>query len=233
MKDSEKKSGFLHNGRQVILVTVILLVICGLLFPLLLTGLSSVLFPHQANGSLIEVDGQVVGAEHVGQEFTQDYYLWGRPSAYHYNTYYEDEEGNQTYSDGSEYAGLSSGSNNYAPSNPALTERIEADLETFLAKNPDVSVEDIPADLLTASGSGLDPDISPESAEIQVPRIAKASGLSEDEVREIIARHTEGKFLGIFGDETVNVLGVNIDIAMAMGLLNTDDDANTEARLAE
>lgn len=233
MKDSEKKSGFLHNGRQVILVTVILLVICGLLFPLLLTGLSSVLFPHQANGSLIEVDGQVVGAEHVGQEFTQDYYLWGRPSAYHYNTYYEDEEGNQTYSDGSEYAGLSSGSNNYAPSNPALTERIEADLETFLAKNPDVSVEDIPADLLTASGSGLDPDISPESAEIQVPRIAKASGLSEDEVREIIARHTEGKFLGIFGDETVNVLGVNIDIAMAMGLLNTDDDAKTEARLAE
>lgn len=233
MKDSEKKSGFLHNGRQVILVTVILLVICGLLFPLLLTGLSSVLFPHQANGSLIEVDGQVVGAEHVGQEFTQDYYLWGRPSAYHYNTYYEDEEGNQTYSDGSEYAGLSSGSNNYAPSNPALTERIEADLETFLARNPDVSVEDIPADLLTASGSGLDPDISPESAEIQVPRIAKASGLSEDEVREIIARHTEGKFLGIFGDETVNVLGVNIDIAMAMGLLNTDDDANTEARLAE
>lgn len=233
MKDSEKKSGLLHNGRQVILVTVILLVICGLLFPLLLTGLSSVLFPHQANGSLIEVDGQVVGAEHVGQEFTQDYYLWGRPSAYHYNTYYEDEEGNQTYSDGSEYAGLSSGSNNYAPSNPALTERIEADLETFLAKNPDVSVEDIPADLLTASGSGLDPDISPESAEIQVPRIAKASGLSEDEVREIIARHTEGKFLGIFGDETVNVLGVNIDIAMAMGLLNTDDDANTEARLAE
>lgn len=233
MKDSEKKSGFLHNGRQVILVTVILLVICGLLFPLLLTGLSSVLFPHQANGSLIEVDGQVVGAEHVGQEFTQDYYLWGRPSAYHYNTYYEDEEGNQTYSDGSEYAGLSSGSNNYAPSNPALTERIEADLETFLAKNPDVSVEDIPADLLTASGSGLDPDISPESAEIQVPRIAKASGLSEDEVREIIARHTEGKFLGIFGDETVNMLGVNIDIAMAMGLLNTDDDANTEARLAE
>ena len=233
MKDSEKKSGFLHNGRQVILVTVILLVICGLLFPLLLTGLSSVLFPHQANGSLIEVDGQVVGAEHVGQEFTQDYYLWGRPSAYHYNTYYENEEGNQTYSDGSEYAGLSSGSNNYAPSNPALTERIEADLETFLAKNPDVSVEDIPADLLTASGSGLDPDISPESAEIQVPRIAKASGLSEDEVREIIARHTEGKFLGIFGDETVNVLGVNIDIDMAMGLLNTDDDANTEARLAE
>ena len=223
----------MHNGRQVILVTVILLVICGLLFPLLLTGLSSVLFPHQANGSLIEVDGQVVGAEHVGQEFTQDYFLWGRPSAYHYNTYYEDEEGNQTYSDGSEYAGLSSGSNNYAPSNPALAERVQADLEAFLAKNPDVKAEDIPTDLLTASGSGLDPDISPESAEIQVPRIAKASGLSEDEVREIIARHTEGKFLGIFGDETVNVLGVNIDIAMAMGLLNTDDDANTEARLAE
>lgn len=234
MKDSAKTmNGLLHNSRQVVLITVVLLIICGLLFPLLLTGLSSVLFPHQANGSLIEVDGRIVGSEHVGQEFTQDYYLWGRPSAYHYNTYYEDEAGNQTYSDGSEFAGLSSGSSNYAPSNPALTERIEADLQTFLAKNPKVQVEDIPADLLTASGSGLDPDISPESAEIQVPRIALASGLSEDEVREIISNHTEGKLWGIFGDETVNVLGVNIDIAKAMGLLNVHDGSTARDTSAE
>ena len=114
---------------------------------------------------------------------------------------------------------LSSGSNNYAPSNPALTERVEADLETFLEKNPEVKEEDIPTDLLTASGSGLDPHISPDSAEIQIPRIVEASGLSEEEVREIIDRNTEGKTLGVFGEDKVNVLLVNIEIAQAMGLI--------------
>lgn len=217
MKDSVKS--FLHNARQAVLVTVVLMVICGFLFPCVLTGLAGVIFPHQAGGSLIEVDGKVVGAENVGQEFTEDYYLWSRPSAYHYNVYVEDAEGNQTYRDGSEYPGLSSGSNNYAPSNPALTERVEADLENFLAKNPDVKREDIPTDLLTASGSGLDPHISPASAEVQVPRIAKASGLSEDTVRELIAENTQGKALGIFGEETVNVLETNLAIAQEMGLL--------------
>ncbi|PWM59006.1 MAG: K(+)-transporting ATPase subunit C [Subdoligranulum variabile] len=217
MKDSVKS--FLHNARQAVLVTVVLMVICGFLFPCVLTGLAGVIFPHQAGGSLIEVDGKVVGAENVGQEFTEDYYLWSRPSAYHYNVYVEDAEGNQTYRDGSEYPGLSSGSNNYAPSNPALTERVEADLENFLAKNPDVKREDIPTDLLTASGSGLDPHISPASAEVQVPRIAKASGLSEDTVRELIAENTKGKVLGIFGEETVNVLETNLAIAQEMGLL--------------
>ena len=207
---------FLHNGRQALLVTIVLLLICGLLFPLLLTGLSKVFFPSQAAGSLVTVDGQVVGAKNVGQEFTEDYYLWGRPSAYHYNTYVEQEDGTQTYNDGSEFAGLSSGSNNYAPSNPALTERVEADLETFLEKNPEVKEEDIPTDLLTASGSGLDPHISPDSAEIQIPRIVEASGLSEEEVREIIDRNTEGKTLGVFGEDKVNVLLVNIEIAQAM-----------------
>ena len=162
---------FLHNGRQALLVTIVLLLICGLLFPLLLTGLSKVFFPSQAAGSLVTVDGQVVGAKNVGQEFTEDYYLWGRPSAYHYNTYVEQEDGTQTYNDGSEFAGLSSGSNNYAPSNPALTERVEA------------------------------------------------SGLSEEEVREIIDRNTEGKTLGVFGEDKVNVLLVNIEIAQAMGLI--------------
>ena len=210
---------FLHNGRQALLVTIVLLLICGLLFPLLLTGLSKVFFPSQAAGSLVTVDGQVVGAKNVGQEFTEDYYLWGRPSAYHYNTYVEQEDGTQTYNDGSEFAGLSSGSNNYAPSNPALTERVEADLETFLEKNPEVKEEDIPTDLLTASGSGLDPHISPDSAEIQIPRIVEASGLSEEEVREIIDRNTEGKTLGVFGEDKVNVLLVNIEIAQAMGLI--------------
>ena len=168
--------------------------------------------------------GQAVGAKNVGQDFTEDYFMWCRPSAYNYNTYYEeDTDGDgqveQYYNDGSEFAGLSSGSNNYAPSNPALTERVEADIEEFLEKNPGVSREDIPTDLMTASGSGLDPHISPASAEVQIPRIVEASGLSEDEVRQIIADNTKGKTLGVFGEETVNVLGVNLDIALAMGLV--------------
>ena len=209
----------LRNARQAITVTIVLLVICGLAYPLALTGVSQAIFPKQANGSLITVDGKAVGAENIGQEFTEDYFLWGRPSAYHYNTYGEDAEGNQYYSDGTEYAGVSSGSNNYAPSNPALTERVAADTENFLAKNPGVSADDIPTDLMTTSGSGLDPHISPESAEVQIPRIAEASGLGEEAVRNIVKNNTNGKVLGIFGEETVNVLMVNIEIAQNMGLI--------------
>ena len=210
---------FLHGTRQAVLVTVVLMLICGLLFPCLLTGLSSVIFPHQAGGSLITVNGMAVGAEHVGQEFTQDCYMWSRPSAYHYNVYTESEDGRKYYNDGTEIGGLASGSNNYAPSNPALVERVEADMEAFLEKNPEIKREDIPTDLLTASGSGLDPHISPASAQIQLPRIAQASGLSEESLQEIVKRNTAGKLLGVFGEETVNVLKVNIEIAQAMGIL--------------
>lgn len=213
------KSGLLHNIRQAVLVTLVLLLLCGFLFPVVLSGLSAVIFPHQATGSLIEVDGKTVGAEYVGQEFTEPYFMEGRPSAYHYNTYYEDAEGNQFYNDGSEFAGLSSGSNNYAASNPALVERVEADIEAFLAANPNVTREEIPADLMTASGSGLDPHISPASAEIQIPAIAEASGLSEDILRQIVADNTTDKMFGVFGEVTVNVLGVNLDIAREMGLI--------------
>lgn len=210
---------FLHGTRQAVLVTVVLMLICGLLFPCLLTGLSSVIFPHQAGGSLITVNGMAVGAEHVGQEFTQDCYMWSRPSAYHYNVYTESEDGRKYYNNGTEFGGLASGSNNYAPSNPALVERVEADMEAFLEKNPEIKREDIPTDLLTASGSGLDPHISPASAQIQLPRIAQASGLSEESLQEIVKRNTAGKLLGVFGEETVNVLKVNIEIAQAMGTL--------------
>lgn len=210
---------FLHNTKRAVLVTVVLMIICGLIYPLVLTGISKVIFPRQAEGSLIRVDGKVVGAETIGQEFTEDYYMWGRPSAYHYNTYTEDENGNLVYSDGTEFAGVSSGSNNYAPTNEALTERVENDMEKFLERNPEVKAEDIPTDLLTASGSGLDPHISPESAQIQIPRIAEASGLSKEKVEEIVSEHTEGKLLGVFGEETVNVLMVNLDIAKEMGVI--------------
>ena len=217
MKESVKN--LLHGTRQAVTVTVVLMLICGLLFPCLLTGLSALIFPNQAGGNLITVNGQTVGAEYVGQEFTEDYYMWSRPSAYHYNVYTEGEDGKQYYADGTEFPGIGSGSNNYAPSNPALTERVEADIEAFLEKNPEVKREDIPTDLLTASGSGLDPHISPESAEIQIPRIVEASGLSEDTVRDIVRNNTDGKFLGIFGEETVNVLMVNIEIAQKMDLI--------------
>lgn len=209
----------LHGGRQAVVVTIMLMLICGLLFPCLLSGLSALLFPKQAAGNLVTVDGKAVGSEYVGQEFTEDYYMLSRPSAYHYNVYTENEDGTQSYPDGSECPGIGSGSNNYAPSNPELSERVEKDIEAFLEKNPDVKREDIPTDLLTASGSGLDPHISPESAEIQIPRIVKASGLSEDQIREIIKNNTEGKMLGIFGENKVNVLKVNIEIAQSMGLL--------------
>lgn len=210
---------FLHGTRQALIITIVLMLICGLLFPCLLTGLSSVIFPHQAGGSLISVNGTTVGAEYVGQEFTQDCYMWSRPSAYHYNVYTESEDGRKYYNDGTEFGGLASGSNNYAPSNPALVERVEADMEAFLEKNPEIKREDIPTDLLTASGSGLDPHISPASAQIQLPRIAQASGLSEESLQEIVKRNTMGKLFGVFGEETVNVLKVNIEIAQAMGTL--------------
>lgn len=219
MNETTNKNAFGCGLRQALVVTLLLLLLCGLVFPVLLSGISAVIFPSQANGGLVYVDGQAVGAANIGQDFTAPYFMKCRPSAYNYNTYYEDEEGNQYYNDGSEFAGLSSGSNNYAPSNPALAERVEADIEAFLAANPDVKREDIPADLMTASGSGLDPHITPASARIQIPALAAASGLGEEELEQIVADNTEGKLLGIFGEETVNVLGVNLDIAKAMGLV--------------
>lgn len=219
MNDTSKQTA-VHWMRQSVVVTLILLLLCGFVFPVMLSGLGAVIFPSQAKGSLVTADGKAVGAANVGQDFTEPYFMKCRPSACHYNTYYENEEGNQFYHDGSEFAGLASGNHNYAPSNPALTERVEADIQEFLAANPGVSREEIPADLMTASGSGLDPHVSPESAQVQIPALAEASGLSEEELEQIVADNTTGKLLGVFGEETVNVLGVNLDIARAMGLVS-------------
>lgn len=204
-----KKENILGNLRQGFTVTVILMLLCGLIFPLVLAGISNVLFPGQAKGSLVEAGGKTVGAEYVGQQFTEPYFMKGRPSAVGYNTYETKEEALVP----------SSGSNNYAPTNPELVKRVEADMEAFLEANPDVKKEDIPTDLLTASGSGLDPHISPASAEIQIPAIAENSGISEERLGEIVKNNTKGKLFGLIGEETVNVLGVNIEIAGEMGLL--------------
>ena len=203
-----------------LVISLILLLICGLFFPLVMTGVSQVIMPNKANGSLIEVNGEYVGSSLVGQQFKEDHFLWGRPSAVDYNTFYEDENGNLVDIEGNPYTGPSSGSQNLGPTNPDLKDRVEKDIEIFLEKNPTVKKEDIPADLLTASGSGLDPHISVQGAMIQLPRISNASGISVEDLTIIIEDNTKGKFLGIFGEETVNVLGVNIDIAEKMNLLN-------------
>ena len=206
----------MHVLRPAITATLILMLLCGLAYPLALNGLSAVIFPAQAKGSLVMVDGKPVGAAHVGQEFTEPCFMKGRPSAVHYNTYTEDAEGNRFFLDGSEFGGVGSGSNNYGPSNPALLERVEADIQHFLEANPEITREEIPTDLVTASGSGLDPHITPASAAVQLPAIAEASGLSMEQLEQIVADNTTGKLLGVFGEETVNVLGVNVAIAEAM-----------------
>lgn len=214
----ERCKNFFKSLRPALAVTILLMLICGLCYPLLMTGFSQLLFPNQANGSLITVDGKAVGSRFVGQEFTADYFMKGRPSAVHYNTYRVDEAGQEVYLDGTPFTGLASGSSNLGPSNPALAERVQNDMEAFLAANPSISQEEIPADLVTASGSGLDPHISPAAAEVQLPAIAKASGLSMETLEEIVSSNTSKKLFGIFGEEVVNVLGVNIGIADAMGL---------------
>lgn len=199
--------------KKPLLVSLVLLVICGLVYPLVLTGISQVVFPHQANGSLIEVNGQAVGSKLVGQDFTDPRFMRCRPSAYNYNTYTAEDVAN------GDYAGVSSGSNNYGPTNPALVERVQADIDAFLAEHPDLTVGDLPTDLMTASGSGLDPHISPASAAVQIPQLAVNTGLTEAQLTDIVAANSEGKFLGVFGEDRVNVLGVNLGIAEALGLI--------------
>lgn len=203
--------------RKPVMVTLVLLLICGFVYPMAMTGISQLVFPKQAGGSLVYADGQAVGATYVGQDFTDPRFMQCRPSAVGYNTYTDEQ------AQAGEYGGVASGSNNYGPSNPALTERVQADIDAFLASHPGLTVQDLPADLVTASGSGLDPHISPAAASVQVPQLAVNTGLSEDALNQIVADHTTGKFLGVFGEETVNVLGVNLAIAEALGLVGSVD----------
>ena len=198
----------------------VMMLLCSFAYPLALTGISQVAMKEKANGNLIDKNGnstadpeEAVGSALVGQDFTEDYFFKGRVSLVNYNTYTEDQKEN------GEYAGVSSGSYNYGNSNPELKERIEKDLDEFLATHPGVKKEDVPSDLLTASGSGLDPHISPEAAEVQVKAVAEHSGLSEETVREIVKENTEEKVLGIYGEARVNVLKCNLGIAEKMGLI--------------
>jgi len=202
---------FFEYTKQAILITFTMFLLCGFIYPLAVTALAQGVFPHKANGSLIEVDGQARGSELIGQAFLEPAYFWGRVSSVNYNVYTKEDtipnENGQL-----NYSGVSSGSFNYAPTNPELRKRIEADIEKFLLANPAVERQDIPADLMTASGSGLDPHISVKAAEIQIQRIVQASGLSEQEIRNILDTYTETRALGIFGENRVNVLMANLAI---------------------
>ncbi|HML36635.1 MAG TPA: K(+)-transporting ATPase subunit C [Bacillota bacterium] len=205
---------FLKGMKKPFLVTLVLLLICGLAYPLLLTGISQIIFPHQANGSLIAADGQAVGSELIGQDFTDARFMKCRPSAVNYNTYTQSDKENGNY------AGIGSGSKNYAPTNPELIKRVKTDIDKFLKANPSVKKEAIPTDLLTASGSGLDPHISSASAAVQIPALIEATGLPRETLEAIVKKNTRGKFLGVFGEETVNVVNVNLDIAKEIGLID-------------
>lgn len=204
--------GFARNFRCPIMVTLVLMLVCGLGYPLLVTMISQTTMPYQANGSMIEIGGTAVGSELIGQDFTDPRFMKCRPSAVNYNTYTQEDVVNGNY------AGISTGSKNYAPTNPALIERVQQDIDAFLAANPTVSRGEIPTDLLTASGSGLDPHISPASAAVQIPALAEATGLTEDALHQIVKANTQSRLFGIFGEEIVNVLKVNLEIASNLGL---------------
>ncbi len=173
-------------------------VVCGLGYTLVVTGIAQVAFPYQANGSLIKVDDKIVGSELIGQNFEDEDHMWGRIQNV---SVVEDENG--------ELMAYSAPSN-LSPASEEYQELVDARAEKIRAANPDADMDAVPVDLVTCSGSGLDPEISPDAAEYQVPRLAKATGKSEDEVREIIAQCTKGRFLGVFGEPTVNVLKVNL-----------------------
>src|SRR6478672_1966989 len=192
----------LKEIRPAILVLVLLTLITGLAYPLAMTAIAGVIFPKQAQGSLIEKDGKVVGSALIGQEFKDDKYFHGRPSA----TVAPDPN-DSTKTVPAPYNAANSGGSNLGPTSKALADRLKEDVDKLKAENPN---QPVPADLVTTSASGLDPHISPEAAQFQVPRIAKARNLSEDRIRQLVEEHTEGRFLGVLGEPRVNVLLLNL-----------------------
>ena len=173
-------------------------VVCGLGYTLVVTGIAQVAFPYQANGSLIKVDDKIVGSELIGQNFEDEDHMWGRIQ-------------NVTIVEGKDGELMAYGApSNLSPASEEYRQLVDARVEKIRASNPDAGMDAVPVDLVTCSGSGLDPEISPDAAEYQVPRLAKATGKSKGEVRDIIAQCTKGRFLGVFGEPTVNVLKVNL-----------------------
>jgi K+-transporting ATPase ATPase C chain len=192
----------LRELRPAIVLVIVLTLITGLVYPLVMTGIAGVLFPTQAQGSLVEVDGKVVGSSLIGQEFTSDKYFHGRPSA---TTAPDPNDSSKTVA--APYNAANSGGSNLGPTNKALIDRVKADVDKLKQENPSAPV---PIDLVTTTGSGLDPDITPEAAFFQVPRVAKARNLPEDRLRQLVNDHVQGRLLGLFGEPRVNVLALNM-----------------------
>jgi K+-transporting ATPase ATPase C chain len=192
----------LNQIRPAIVMIVLFTVLTGLAYPLAMTGIAQALFPRQANGSLIVKDGKAIGSELIGQNFASPRYFHGRPSA---TTDTDPNDSTKTVP--APYNAANSAGSNAGPTSKALIERVQGDVEKLKAENPNAPV---PVDLVTTSGSGLDPDITPAAAYFQVPRVAKERGLTEDKVRDLVKQHIEGRFLGLLGEPRVNVLQLNI-----------------------
>ncbi|MEX3791201.1 potassium-transporting ATPase subunit KdpC [Paraburkholderia sp. BR14374] len=182
-----------NSLRPVLVLFVILTVITGIVYPLVVTAIGHALFPHQASGSLIEKDGKAVGSEIIGQQFDAPYYFWGRLSATTPNP----------------YNAQNSGGSNLGVTNPALADEVKGRLAALHDADPS-NTAPVPVDLVTSSGSGLDPDISPAAAAYQAARVAKARGLSEQQINELITQNTSGRQLGVLGERRVNVLKLNL-----------------------
>ena len=191
----------LREIRPAIIILVALTLITGLAYPLAMTGIAGAIFPKQAQGSLVEHDGKVIGSSLIGQEFTSDKYFHGRPSA---TTAPDPADSSKTV--GAPYNAANSGGSNLGPTSKALNDRMREDVEKLRAENPSAGV---PVDLVTTSASGLDPDISPEAAQFQVPRVARARNMPEDRVRQLVTENTSGRLVGLLGEPRVNVLALN------------------------
>lgn len=192
----------LRQIRPAIVLIVLMTVLTGFIYPLGMTGIAGLLFPSQANGSLVEKDGKIVGSWLIGQNFADPRYFWGRPSA---TTNTNPNDASKTVP--APYNAANSGGSNLGPTSKTLVERVTGDAEKLRANNPNAAV---PIDLVTTSASGLDPDITPAAAEYQVLRVAKARNLPQAKVRELVAQATEDRILGFLGEPRVNVLKLNM-----------------------
>ena len=197
--------------RPALMALVLLTLITGLLYPLVVTGVAQVLFPRQANGSLMLIDGKPVGSSLIGQPFDAPKYFWGRPSS----------------TSPSPYSAAASSGSNLGPTNDALIKAVQVRIDALKTADPDNPLSP-PVDLVTASGSGLDPHISPAAAEYQVRRIARVRGFDETVVRRLVAQHTEGRQLGVLGEPRVNVLTLNLALDRQVKEIHSHDQSRTQ-----